>query len=369
MTTLPNHSSSNSIIDAPSSAPEPVCDRRRPRLLAAALALAAFAAAPPARSAQVWVGDIETGDLSQWSGTLFGEHITVVQSPVLQGSYAAQIQLTNDAVWQNGLKRVELNHSPGAARTAEGTELYFAWSFYLPETLPTDPSQQIGYWESDNSYQQMMAFNVMGEHIQFITQKPQYKVQWEADGKVTAAAWHRIAMRVKWSKDPAQGSIDVWFDGEKVVTGVAAQTLADDNAHFTQIGLLRGKVEFQDAPILLIDDAVEGDSETDVHPALPDNQGGGGTGGVGGAGGSGVGGGGVGGAGGGPGGSSQGGSSGEGGGGAGEPGDEGGCDCRQAAPARTEGGMFAILAALAVAGGRRASRRPKASRPTTKGTG
>lgn len=312
------------------------------RFFAAGFALAAITASMPARSAPVWVGDIETGDLSQWSGTLNGEHISVVQSPVLQGSYAARIELTNDAVWPNGLKRVELNHSPGAARTAEGTELYFAWSFYVPETLTVDPGQQIGYWESDNSYQQMMAFNVNGEKIQFITQKPQYKVHWEADGKVTAAAWHRIAMHIQWSKDPNQGVVDIWFDGEQVVTGALAQTLADDNAHFTQIGLLRGKIEFQDAPILFVDDAVEGDSIEDVHPALPQDPG---SGGAGGAGGGGVGGGG---AGGGSGGSSQGGSGGEGGGGAGEPTEEGGCDCRQAASSshRSGSGIFCAYRSL-----------------------
>lgn len=235
--------------------------------------------AGPALAAPVWTGDIETGDLSQWDGQLNGEHIMVVGSPVLQGKYAAQIQLTNDAVWPNGLKRVELHHSPGAGRTAEGASLYFAWSFYVPEKLPTDPSQQIGYWESDQSYQQMMAFEVAGEHISFSTRKPQNVVQWEADGKVTAAAWHRVAIHVNWSKDPAKGSVDVWFDGEQVVTNGPAQTLADDNSHFTQVGLLRGKVEFQDSPLLFIDDAVEGDSLADVHPELPSGAGGGGAGG------------------------------------------------------------------------------------------
>ena len=37
-----------------------------------------------------------------------------------------------------------------------------------------------------------------------------------ADGKVTPAAWHRIAMHIKWSKDPNQGAVDIWFDGEQV---------------------------------------------------------------------------------------------------------------------------------------------------------
>ncbi|NUP11433.1 MAG: concanavalin A-like lectin/glucanase-domain-containing protein [Polyangiaceae bacterium] len=222
---------------------------------------------------------METNDTSQWDNALNGEHISVVSSPVVQGSYAAQIQLTNDATWPNGLKRVELHHGPESGRTDEGDELYFAWSFYLPETLPEDPGSTIGYWESDQSYQQMMAFNVSGEHIQFITQRPEYTVQWEGDGKVTAGEWHRIATHVRWSTNEADGRLDVWFDGEQVVNQLAVQTLADDNDHFTQVGLLRGAVEFGDSPIIFIDDAVEGDTLEDVHPDLPGGEGGGGGGG------------------------------------------------------------------------------------------
>lgn len=255
-------------------------------LAAAALSALAIAAPTEAAAAPVWSGNFETDDLSQWSYVLNGEHISIVSDPVTEGKFAGHIQLTNDATWQNGLKRVELAHHPEAARTAEGAETYFAWSFQVPELLPEDPSQQIGYWESQNSYQQMMAFEVSGEHISFSTRKPQNKVQWEAGGKVTAGAWHRIAIHVKWSKDPGQGSVDVWFDGEQVVTSAGAQTLNDDNPHFTQIGLLRGAIEFQDSPIILLDDAVEGDTLEDVRPDAITMEGG--TGGAGGGGGGGA---------------------------------------------------------------------------------
>ncbi|HZO15189.1 MAG TPA: concanavalin A-like lectin/glucanase-domain-containing protein, partial [Polyangiaceae bacterium] len=90
-------------------------------LLAGALLLASSATS----AAPVWVGDMETGDTSQWN-ELNGEHITIVPAPVAQGMYAARIELTNDALWPNGLHRVELHHSPAGGRTDEGAELYFA---------------------------------------------------------------------------------------------------------------------------------------------------------------------------------------------------------------------------------------------------
>lgn len=237
------------------------------------LALPLLALPSLAHAAPVWNGDMETGDPSQWGYLLNAEingmtYASASDELATRGTYAARIELHNDAVWGNGLKRVELQHGPEPARTAEGATTWFAWSFYVPETLSVDPSQTIGYWESGNSYQQMMAFEVSGESISFSTRRPMNVVQWQADGMVTAGQWHRIAMRILWSKEAGTGLVDVWFDGDQVVTAAAAQTLADDNPHFTQVGLLRGQIEFEDVPIIFIDDAVEGDSYEDVHPEL-----------------------------------------------------------------------------------------------------
>ena len=134
--------------------------------LAATLLMGA-ALQPAAACAQSWTGDFETGDTSQYGFVLNGEvggrrYINVVSDVVASGSYAARIELHDDARWPNGLRRVEVQHGPGAARTAEGTEIFFAWSIYLPETLSRDPDQTIGYWESSASYRQLMALPAHG---------------------------------------------------------------------------------------------------------------------------------------------------------------------------------------------------------------
>lgn len=247
------------------------------RALPIASALLIALAAPPASAAIVWTGDFETGDLSQFNYVLNGNvdgnaYASVMQDIVLQGDYAARIELHDDAVWPNGLRRVELQHLPAAARTAEGATTCFAWSFYLPEALPQDPGHTLGYWESQNSYQQMMAFNTNGQSIRFITQQPQYTEHWSADGVLTPGEWHRIAMCVLWSEDPGTGLVHVWFDGEQVVTAAEAKTLADGNPHFAQIGLLRGNIDYDGVPVVLIDDVLEGDTIEDVDP--PDVPGG-----------------------------------------------------------------------------------------------
>ena len=239
--------------------------------LSLALVLSSATTVSRAAAQVVWRGDFETGDTSQFDSELNGEvggvrYIVVGTDPVAEGTYAAQISLHDDARWSNGLRRVELHHSPGAARTAEGDELYFAWSFFLPETLPTDPGQTIGYWESNRSYQSLMAFELSGEDLLFTTRRPAYARQWDGAGAATTGEWHRIAMHILWSTDETVGRVDVWFDGEQVVDGAMAATLVDANDAFTQIGLLRGDMDFSDVPVIYLDDAVEGDTLADVRP-------------------------------------------------------------------------------------------------------
>ncbi len=224
-------------------------------------------------AAPVWVGDFETNDLSQFDGLLNAnvngvDYITVVQDVVAQGQYAARIELHDDAIWpNNGLRRVELHHTPARGRTDEGAQTWFAWSFYLPETLSADVDQSIGYWETAASYHQLLVWNITGEQVTFATRYPDYVEHWQAD-VATAGSWHRVAIHLAWSQDPELGAVDVWFDGEQVVTAAAVATLADTNAAFTQLGLLRGNFDFDDVPVIYIDDAVEGDSYEDVHPEL-----------------------------------------------------------------------------------------------------
>src|SRR5690606_9471385 len=73
-----------------------------------------------------------------------------------------------------------------------------------------------------------------------------------------------LAMCVEWSI--SEGRVDVWYDGEQVVTAGVAQTLMEDANHFVQFGLLRDAVEFEDSPVMFIDDVVVGETVEDVRP-------------------------------------------------------------------------------------------------------
>jgi len=213
----------------------------------------------------IWRGDFETGNLEQWKGAPKAEGVKVVQEPVREGKYALRIDGTN-AARKGALDRIEFQHQPEPPGTAEGTERYFGWSVYLPKKF-TDITHHVGYFETRNSWSQLMSFEAKGEDLKFSTRVP-YKLHWTGAGKLTPGRWHDFALHVLWSRDPAKGFVEVWFDGEKVVPLVKTATLKDENVAFFQIGFIR---ETSDVPeTIVIDHVVEATTLKEVTPpALP----------------------------------------------------------------------------------------------------
>lgn len=234
----------------------------------------------PARAEVLFRGDMETGDLEQWGYLLKEEGLSVVTDQVAEGKYAGKVTISKNELWTNGLNRVEVQHKPDNAYLTEGKDIYYGFSFYLPEKL-TDDNHQILYWETTETYQQVLQLAVEGERMRFATQKPQWKVHWEADGKATAGKWHRVAIHVKWSASADTGQVDLWFDGEQVVTAAKAQTFLGNPA-FVQHGILRDTID--KVEVLYFDDARSGTTLEDV--LMPAAMSGGGAGGAGGGGGS-----------------------------------------------------------------------------------
>ncbi len=209
----------------------------------------------------IWRGDFETGDTKQWPGVPKSDAVTVVKDPVREGKYALRIDGTN-AAKKGKHDRIELQHQPKAPGTAEGTERYFGWSVFLPKKL-TDASHSLGYFETRNSWSQLMAFEVKGEDILYTTRVP-YKRQWDGKGKMTPGKWHDFALHVLWSRDPEKGYIELWFNGEKVVPLTKTATLKDENVAFFQIGLFRETSEVPET--IILDHVIEATTLADVTP-------------------------------------------------------------------------------------------------------
>jgi len=212
-------------------------------------------------SAEVlWRGDFETGDTSQWKGAP-KDGVKVVTDPVRAGKYALRIDGTS-AARKGTHDRLEFQHQPKPPGTAEGTERYFGWSVYLPKKL-TDATHSLGYFETRNSWSQLMAFEVKGEDILFTTRQP-YTRHWSGKGAMSPGKWHDFALHVFWSRDPKKGFVEVWFDGKQVVPLTRTATLRDENEAFVQIGLFRETSEVPET--ILLDHVSEATTLADVTP-------------------------------------------------------------------------------------------------------
>lgn len=209
----------------------------------------------------IWRGDFETGTTEQWKGAPKSDSIKVVTEPVREGKYALRIDGTN-AARKGKLDRIEFQHQPKPPGTAEGTERYFGWSVFVPKKL-TDDFHSVGYFETRNSWRQLMSFEVHGEDLKFTTRVP-YKLHWTGKGKLTPGRWHDFAVHVLWSRSPAKGFVEVWFDGEQVVPPAKTATLLDENVAFFQIGFMRNTSDIPET--IIIDHVVEATTLAEVTP-------------------------------------------------------------------------------------------------------
>jgi len=226
------------------------------------LFFAAVLLIPPSIHAEViWRGDFETGDTSQWGSDPKVGSFKVVQEPVRAGKYALRIDGTNVA--KRGTNdRIEFQHQPKPPGASEGGERYFGWSVFLPQAFSKD-MHMVGFFEVRNVWKQTMGFEVHGEDIQYTTRIP-YAQRWKGTGKLTPGRWHDFAVHVLWSKDPAKGFVEMWFDGEQVVQKTNTATLFDDNTPFFQIGFFRATSEAPES--IIIDHCIEATTLAEVTP-------------------------------------------------------------------------------------------------------
>lgn len=222
---------------------------------------AALLPADPAAAEVIWRGDFETGTTEQWRGAPKSDGVKVVEEPVREGKYALRIDGTN-AARKGNLDRIEFQHQPKPPGTAEGTERFFGWSVFLPKKF-TDGHHSVGYFETRNSWSRLMAFDVQDEDIIYTTRVP-YAMRWTGKGKLTAGRWHDFAVHVLWSRDPAKGFVEVWFDGENVVPRANTATLRDENVAFFQIGLFRDTTDVPET--IIIDHVIEATTLAEVTP-------------------------------------------------------------------------------------------------------
>jgi hypothetical protein len=183
-------------------------------------------AAAPADGGLLWLGDLETGDLSQFEDTPWndvgGEAPRVVTDVVHQGTYAVRLGIDGTSSSSDGIccgSRDEMQ--PRFRELVTGDDLWFGFSSYLAPGFPTD-----AYWQVITQFKQ----NFDGSPpLELNVERGQYKLeggQGHPDGPkefikdlapATTGRWVDWVLHVKFSADPDEGYVEVWKDGQQVL--------------------------------------------------------------------------------------------------------------------------------------------------------
>lgn len=217
-----------------------------------------------AKASILWQGNFESGDIGQWYEAINPHGISLISGCTFDGQYAGKVRITGDEsfLWRGNkeLNRSEFHHRHKAGNTLEGRDTFFAFSFYLPKKL-SERKHELGYWESDKSWQQTFRFNIAGTELSF-QESAANKVFWSLDDGAIPGQWHRVALHIHWSTDASKGSAEVWVNGKHMGKNYFKNLPARDAVMFTQLGISRAQEDSVEE--IYIDGAIETDNLTEL---------------------------------------------------------------------------------------------------------
>ena len=236
------------------------------RRLAAAAALSLIAS--QARASVIWRGDFESNDLLQWT-RLDGlaSRLTIVPSPVRQGSFALRVELRSGDLASNG-NRNELVHN---VSETEGMDRYYAWSTMFDASYPIENKWQVftQWHHSGCCGSPPLEFNVNGQTLGLERNPPPGTGPtvgvWSTP--LVRGVWHDFVLHVIWSSNPDLGFIELWYDGQKVIDGKPLQTLFPGMVNYLKQGLYRDS-SISAVGVVYHDGMTIGTTLADVAPQL-----------------------------------------------------------------------------------------------------
>ena len=219
----------------------------------------------PTFAKTLWKADFETGDTSQWHWIANPDASIASTECAFDGKYSGKIALSGEAkfLWNGNasLNRSEFHYTPEKGSTHEGKESFYAFSFYLPEAFSSVGRHELGYWESDQTWQQMMRFNIDGEDFLFKATAQESPFWIEKNG-AKAGQWHKVAMHIYWSTDPKKGFAHVWLDGKNKGQHFFQTLPAKNTDMFNQLGILRNQQD--KVEVIYIDKVFATDNLTEL---------------------------------------------------------------------------------------------------------
>ena len=217
----------------------------------------------------VWRGDFETGDISQYTGVqrVAVDRLQVVQSPVRQGRYAlkATVRQGDDPINASG-NRNELVYQ---GHEAEGSEYYYRWQVLFPQDYPSARTWQVfTQWHHEGCCgSPPVEFFVYGEEIRLTLTDSE--TPWRT--KLERGVWQDFIFHVKWSPDPKVGFVELWHNGQLVLSRYMHATMYPGDGIYLKLGLYRSDT-VQPVGVVYHDGLVQATRLEDVLPPGPSPQ-------------------------------------------------------------------------------------------------
>ena len=205
---------------------------------AAASAPVPSAAALGPQPAALWLGDFETGNLSQWTlvQSVSSDRIRVTPDPVRQGRFATRFEVRDGD--DEGGERAELART--AIKEKPGSEYFYGWSTYFAPDFPNAPSwQEIIQWKGDGSGSPPLAVDV-DDNVLKLQAGPQVSDRsplWQTT--LQRGRWLDFVVHVKWSSDARVGFVEMWFNGAKVLERRSLSTMYAGKENYLKQGIYR----------------------------------------------------------------------------------------------------------------------------------
>jgi hypothetical protein len=182
-------------------------------------------AAPPAFRAldtlpgtELLRADYETGNLSQWGAyqRVAADRISVVQSPVRQGKFAARFEVRNG---DNPIGYGDRAEVQVGTNESEGAERWYAWSTMFASDFPrTSAWQVVSQWHANADGSPPLAFfaendSLVLEAHRFSGPGSPIDIKDIWTGPMRRGQWQDIVIHVKWSGSDSVGFVELWIDG------------------------------------------------------------------------------------------------------------------------------------------------------------
>lgn len=212
-----------------------------------------------------FVGDFESGDLSQWAAreAARDDSIQIVAAPTRSGSYAARFTVCAGERVNNG-NRAEIVHDNG---DIAGSEVWYRWSFLIPHDF-VDVEWKPNLWQCIGQWHDQPDENRGESWANFPAHSPSVAVYYTsktgapaieiwsgiyakneiqkivATAPIVKGVWQDITFHIRWSQED-DGFVEPFLNGAPLIAPNANEHRAygpnmwNGASHYLKIGLYR----------------------------------------------------------------------------------------------------------------------------------